>query len=44
MRLAVVVGEPLHWIDATLCAADYLDGDDVLPGFRASVAALVDRR
>ena len=30
--------------DATLCAADDLDGEDVLPGFRASVAALVDRR
>ena len=29
--------------DAVLGAADYLDGEDVLPGFRASVSELVDR-
>ena len=29
--------------DAVLGATDYLDGEDVLPGFRASVSELVDR-
>ena len=29
--------------DVVLSAADYLDGEDVLPGFRVSVSELVDR-